>query len=60
MNYLVRCLKCGAQWWQRGTYESDTNACCLDDNQKSEGMCNCGDAVEVINEEPIDFEDNYL
>ena len=57
MNYHVRCLKCRAEWWQRGTYESDVNALSLDDKELPEGMCDCGDEVEVFDEEPIDFED---
>lgn len=57
MRYHVRCLKCRAEWWQGGTFESDVNALTLDDSETPEDMCQCGDEVEVIEEEPIDFED---
>ncbi len=60
MNYHVRCLTCKAEWWQRGTYESDVNALELDDSEECEGMCQCGDGVEVFDEEPIEFEDNVI
>ncbi len=32
MRYTVICQKCSRAIWVRGTYESDTNATVLDDN----------------------------
>jgi hypothetical protein len=56
MNYHVRCLNCGATWWCRGDYESDTNATVLDDSKVHEGECNCGLDVEILEAEYV--EDN--
>ena len=60
MNYRVKCLKCGATWWQRGSFEPDTNATVLNDNELPDEMCQCGDQTEVFDQEPIDFDDNYM
>lgn len=60
MMYKVKCPTCGATWWCRGDYESDTNATNLDDSKIHEGQCQCGDGVEILDAEPIDFEDSYV
>lgn len=60
MNYYVKCVTCGATWWCQGSYEDDTNATNLDDSTIHEGECNCGDGVEIIGAEPIEFEDSCI
>jgi hypothetical protein len=60
MNYHVRCVTCGAEWWCRGDYEPDTNFTNLDDSVLHEGECSCGDGVDILDGEPIDFEDAVI
>lgn len=54
MRFHVRCLKCGAKWWCRGSYENGTNATILDDTEIHEGQCGCGEDVEIIDSEYLD------
>ncbi len=56
MNYHIKCLTCGATWWSRGSYESDTNATILDESTLHEGECQCGDEVEIFDAEYIEEE----
>lgn len=56
MNYHVKCETCGATWWCRGNYESDTNATTFDNSKIHEGECGCGDGVETLHAEPIEDE----
>lgn len=58
MMFKLKCSKCGAEWWSRGTVESDTNALVLDDSVVNEGECECGEALEVIDED-ADLGDLY-
>lgn len=60
VNYLVKCVTCGVEWWCRGDYEPDTNATNLDDSVLHEGECQCGDGVEIIAEVPEEFEDAVI
>jgi hypothetical protein len=59
VNYQIRCVVCGAKCWTRGDYESDTNACVLDDNDPLDDACEhikAGGDYEIVDEEPIDFD----
>lgn len=57
MRYQVKCLQCGATWWQRGSFEPDTNAVELNDADLPEGQCNCGAETEIIDEEGDEEDD---
>lgn len=58
MNYLIECIKCGALCWVPGTYEADTNACVLSDDDPYDwdgGRETCEHTdFEIIDEEPTD------
>ncbi len=64
MRYCLKCKTCGETTWCRGTYESDVNALVLDD--KDDDRLDCcehmavGGDYDVVDEEVVEFEDNYL
>jgi hypothetical protein len=47
-------------WWMQGSYEPDTNATNFDESTLHEGECQCGDEIEILDAEPIEFEDSVL
>jgi hypothetical protein len=56
MKYLVQCQKCDCSVWIRGSYEGDTNATVLSDND-SRWLEACehiqaGD-YDILDEEPL-------
>lgn len=63
MRYKLLCSKgCGASVWVCGTYEEDTNATVLDDNDPLDEACEhikAGD-YEIVDSEPEEFDDNVI
>ena len=59
MRYKIKCLKCGAIWLSRGSYDPEVNAVELDESLH-DGQCDCGEDTEIIDEEAEEFEDNVI
>lgn len=51
MTFKVRCTKCGAEFWLRGSYDPDTNGLEFGDEVIRGEACDCGDELTVIEEE---------
>jgi hypothetical protein len=65
MIFKVQCKQCGCSFWVRGSYESDTNATELNDNDRHwddacEHIKETGDYDITDSEYEAPLEDDYL